>query len=204
MQKILIGTPIHESKDYSMDRWLASVSALDFPADLLLVDNSEDKEYIKKVQEYCQKYKIPHFKIVHIDIPEGTHIEQRLSLAHEVIRQEVLKEGYDFWYSLECDVIVPPEALTRLLGLIDDYWMISHGYPSRINPENVNMEFGTALIRREALSKLEFKGHYGFIDSQKPYIFQGNESWFKARILALGGKYVNVFGQIKPIYHLVE
>lgn len=204
MKKIIIGTPIHQSKDYSMERWLACVSALDYPADLLLVDNSEDPEYVKKVQAYCEKYKIPHFKIVHIDIPEDAHIEKRLGMAREVIREEVLKENYDFWYSLECDVIVPPDALTKLLGFIGDFWMVSHGYPSRINPDVVSMEFGTALIKREALEKLELKDQFGYISPETPDIFQGNESWFKARILGSGEKYLNVFGQIKPIFHLVK
>lgn len=82
--------------------------------------------------------------------------------------------------------------------------MVSHGYPSRVNPDDLNMEFGTALIKKCALEKLEFKGQFGFVNPETPNIFQGNESWFKARILSLGGKYLNVFGQIKPIYHYSE
>jgi hypothetical protein len=40
--KVLIGTPIHQVKDYSMERWLANVRELraHTPADLVLVDNS--------------------------------------------------------------------------------------------------------------------------------------------------------------------
>ena len=40
--KILIGTPIHEVKDYAMERWLENVAKLQevTPCDLLLVDNS--------------------------------------------------------------------------------------------------------------------------------------------------------------------
>ncbi len=204
MKKVLLGTPVHEVKDYSMERWLASVATLNYPVDLLLVDNSENPGYVKKLEQYCQKYKIPRFKIIHIDVPKDTHLEKRLGEAREAIRREVLKGGYGFWYSLECDVIVPPDTLTKLLKLISDYWMVSLGYPSRINPDNVSVELGTALIKREALEKLEFKGQYGFINPQAPRIFQGNESWFKARILELGGKYLNLFGVIKPIYHLVK
>lgn len=187
--RVLIGTPVHESKDYAMDRWLASVSALDYPADLLLVDNSQNPDYTKKLEAYCQKYQIPHYKIVHVAIPEDAHLEERLALAREVIREEVLKGGYDYWYSLECDVIVPPDALSKLTGAIDDYWMISHGYPARTSPRDLNVEFGTALIKRIALGKQQFLNHTG-------------EAWFKTGILKNGGKYLNIFGLISPILHL--
>ena len=48
--KILIGTPIHECKDYCMERWLKNVSKMEYPADLLLVDNSPGLTYVEQVK----------------------------------------------------------------------------------------------------------------------------------------------------------
>jgi len=54
--KILIGAPIHECKDYCMERWLKNVSKMEYPADLLLVDNSPGLTYVEQVKDYCKKY----------------------------------------------------------------------------------------------------------------------------------------------------
>jgi len=50
--RVLLGTPIHESKDYAMDKWIASVSKFDYPFDLLMVDNSGNIKYVDRLHEY--------------------------------------------------------------------------------------------------------------------------------------------------------
>lgn len=201
--KILIGTPIHESKDYSMDRWIASVSKFDRPCDLLMVDNSPDSEYLNKVHEYCKKYGLTNYKIMHIDVGRDSVLDERLAQSREVIRQEVLTKDYDAWCSLECDVIAPPDAIGKLADLIGDYWMVSHGYPARDNPKETNAELGIALIKRKVLEKYGFTNQYGYVDPLRPNSLYGNDVWFIRRIdRDNGGNYIHVYGIIKPIYHL--
>lgn len=203
--KILIGTPIHECKDYAMERWLKSLSNLNYPFDLLMVDNSPNSEYQKKVHEYCKKYGLTNYKLVHIDVGRDVILDERLAQSRETIRQEILKGGYDAWCSLECDVIAPSDALTKLICLIDDYWMVSHGYPARGNPNNTNAELGISLIKRQALLKLGFANEYGYIDPLRPNSWYGNDVWFIRRIdRSSRGKYIHVYGVINPIYHLNE
>jgi len=201
--RILIGTPVHESKDYSMDRWLESVSKLEYPFDLLMVDNSPNFEYLKKIHEYCKKYGIINYKLVHTDVGSNSILDERLAQSRELIRQEVLDQGYDAWFSLECDVIAPTDTLTKLVDLIDDYWMVSHAYPGRDNPLDTNVEFGITLIKRQALEKYGFVNQYGYIDPLRPDCWYGNEVWFIRRIDRDDeGKHIHVYGNIKPIYHL--
>ena len=201
--KILIGTPIHEIKDYSMERWLESVSKLEYPADLFLVDNSPNSDYIKKVEDYCRKYGLTNYKLTHIVTTSDTSIDERLAKSREAIRREVLRHNYDAWYSLECDVIVPPNALTKLVDLITDSWVVSHGYPARGNPEGFNTEFGTSLISRQALEKYSFLNGYGYCDPFRSNVRYEGDVWFIKRITRnQEGKYINVNGIIKPIYHL--
>lgn len=203
--KILIGTPIHEIKDYSMERWLKNVVRLqhDHPADLLLVDNSPHSDYIKKVEEYCKKIGITNHKLVHIATTSDMSLDERLAKSREAIRREVLDNNYDAWYSLECDVLVPPDALTKLVDLITDSWVVSHGYPARGNPEGTNTEFGTSLISRQALEKYGFLNGYGCCDPLAPNVLYEGDVWFIKQITRnQEGKYINVNGIIKPIYHL--
>jgi len=201
--KVLIGTPIHISKDYAMERWLESVSKFEYPFDLLMVDNSPDSEYLHTVHAYCKKYKLTNYDLVHIDVGQNSILDERLAQSRELIRKQVLDQGYDAWLSLECDVVAPLNALSKLVDLIGDYWMVSHAYPRRDNPRDINVEFGITLIKRHALEKYGFINQYGYIDPLQSNSWYGNEVWFIRRIDRDNeGKHINVYGVIKPIYHL--
>lgn len=201
--KILIGTPVHESKDYSMDRWIASVSKFEYSFDLLMVDNSTDPKYVNKLHGYCKKYGLSNYKLVHIDVGRDAVLDERLAQSREVIRREILDNNYDAWFSLECDVITPPNTLTKLVDLIDDYWMINHAYPGRDNPLDVNVEFGISLIKRKAIEENSFINEYGYLNPLRPNSWYGSDVWFIRRIDRNNkAKNINVYGIIKPIYHL--
>ncbi len=201
--KILIGTPIHECKDYAVEKWLKSVSKLDYPFDLLMIDNSPDSKYLEKVHKYCKKYALTNYKLVHIEIDQDAILDERLARSREFIRNEVLDKGYDAWFSLECDVIAPSYALSKLVNLIGDYWMIGHTYPSRDNPNEINAELGISLVKRQVLAKVGFINEYGYVDPLMPNCNYGSDVWFIRRIdRSSKEKRVVVAGIIKPIYHL--
>jgi hypothetical protein len=188
-----------------MERWLENVAKLEYPTDLLLVDNSPTSSYIEIVKGYCKKYGITNYKLVHIDVTPDMEIDERLARSRELIRREVLGKGYDAWYSLECDVIVPPDALTKLVDLIKDYWMASHAYPSRSNPDDFNIEFGTTLIKHQTLERYGFLDGYGYCDPLRPDSKFEGDVWFIRRINRdKEAKNINLFGIIKPIYHLAQ
>lgn len=200
--KILIGTPIHELKDYSMERWLECVSKLEYPADLLIVDNSPGLDYIEKVKNYCKKYGLTNYKLVHVEVPqEQKDIEERLATSREVIRAEVLSKNYDAWFSFECDILSPPNTLTEMVNLIGDYSILRHCYPSRGSLGGFNQELGITLVKRAVLKRYGFE--YGLIDPINPNTMYGGDVWFITQINRsrdLKDKVVS--GIIKPIYHL--
>ena len=99
--KVLIGTPIHKSQDKPIKKWLKNVSENKYEADLYLVDTSPDEEYVKKVKEYCKKYKIKDYKINHLDINQEQGMDEMVGRSREKIRQYVLSKGYDAWFSWE-------------------------------------------------------------------------------------------------------
>lgn len=205
MMKVLIGTPVHESKDYAMERWFDSVSKFDYPFDLFIVDNSPGLEYVKKINGYCKKYGITNYKLIHINVEPDTILDERLARSRELIRQNVLTNGYDAWFSLECDIIAPPDTLSRLVNLIGDYWMASHIYPSRNNSHQINEQLGITLIKRSALEKYSFINGYGYVDFNRPDCWYGSDVWFVRQIdTSEAGKHINIGGIIKPIYHLAQ
>lgn len=203
--KILIGTPIHESKDYSMELWLQNVAKLRqfTPADLFLVDNSLGVEYVKKVKDYCTKQGIINYQIEHLELPPEQDKWERIARSREVIRQEILKKNYDAWFTWECDQIIPVDALAKLIQILEsgDYMMINPNKWARQNSEDPNTDFGCCLIKREVLQKYGFILEFG-TDPDMPNTWEPGEAWFKKRVLRGGDSYINIYGVIVPIYHL--
>ena len=203
--RVLIGTPIHESKDYSMERWLQNVAELISvsPADLLLVDNSPNPSYVEKVKAYCQKYGIKNYQIKYLSLPPEQEKFERIARSREVIRHQILSGDYDAWFCWECDQIIPNNSLGKLINIMKDgnYLLVNPNKWQREAPDQHNYDFGCALIKREALEK------YGFIlnsntDPQMPNTYELSEYWFKTRISRDGGRFAQVDGIIDPIYHL--
>jgi len=203
--RILIGTPIHQSKDYSMEKWLQNVADLisDSPADLLLVDNSPELAYIEKAKDYCHKCGIKNYQIKHLALPPEQDKFERIARSREVIRHQVLSGGYEAWFCWECDQIIPPNALGKLVNIMQDgnYLLVNPNKWQREAPHQHNYDFGCALIKKEALEKYGFILNFG-TDPDMPTTYELSEYWFKTRISRDRGRFVQVDGIIDPIYHL--
>jgi hypothetical protein len=202
--KVLIGTPIHEIKDYCMHEWLKNVAEVIkiTPAQLLLVDNSPDLSYIEKVKEYCHKAGIENFEIIHIDVHQENGRDERIGRSREVIRQYLLNNDYDAWFSWESDQIVPQNTLETLVKIMKagNYSMIHPNAWSRENPSEPEASFGVCLIGRDVLEKYGFLLEY----PNMPNCWYGGEVWFKKQVIKGGNSYIEIYGIIKPILHLNE
>ena len=200
--KILIGTPIHECKDYCMERWLENVSKNTYLADLLLMDNSPGLDYVEKVKGYCEKYGIKNYKIEHIDVWQPNGADERKGRAREAIRQYVLAHDYDAWFSWESDQIIPADALGKLASIMEkgNFMMVNPNSWKREGPTVPEAGFGCILIRRDGLEKC------GFLLEHYPGLgcWLECEAQFKKTILKNGGNYIEIFGAIGPIIHLKE
>jgi len=207
MPRILIGVPVHISKDYALDRWLKSVSELSYKAEeLFLVDNSpsETKYYEKLKALVPQVVKNIKVSIIHIDIDEKyTDPEERVSFAREEIRKKVLNEGFDWWFSWECDTIAPPDVLDKLLKFGDDFKLIHHTSPLRQEPTmSFENTFGISLVHRDLLIKYGFLYQWGRVDPFMPKCYHGADSWFNRRVLRGGDAFTEITGLVKPVAHL--
>jgi hypothetical protein len=200
--KILIGTPIHQIKDYSMERWLMNVARVQkqTPSFLLLVDNSPGLDYVEKVRGYCIKHNIKNYKIEHIEVNQENGADERIGRSREIIRQEVLSGCYDAWFSWECDQLIPLNTIDMLskIMLSGNYMMVNPNSWTREIQSEFNANFGCCLISRSALEKYGFLLEY----PDMPNCWHGGEVWFKKQIIKGGGSYIELYGIIKPISHL--
>ena|SRR3989344_7113472 len=206
--KILIGTPIHIVKDYAMERWLENVAKLqmEYPADLLLVDNSPGLDYMEKVKGYCKQYGIKNYQIKHLQLPPEQSVFERVARSREIIRKYILSRDYDAWFSWECDQLIPNNALGELIKMMEsgNFTIASHNTRVRENPGQVLDElFGTTLIKREVFKKHGFLLEFG-TNPEMPDTWEPGEKWFKKQVLKDGGSTIEADGILKPVYHLNE
>lgn len=106
--KILVGCPTSQHKEYCLDQYVNGVRQFKYQNfDVLLVDNSEGEEYAQRIREKgveCCK------------VPYSQGVMKRLADSRNVLRERVLTGGYDYFLSLEQDVIPPPIIIGRLLA----------------------------------------------------------------------------------------
>lgn len=199
MDKVFIGTPIRDIKGYALDRWIASVNALDWDnLELCIVDNSDDAVFSEMVKEKITA------KVIHLPNMSGKENEKRLALSREEFRKEFLKSDALYWFSWEADIILPPNALKELMRFIPEFDIVNHYYPDRDNPAIMEeCGIGCSLFKRKILEDFNFSenGGYAFCDPLMPQCYYGGDSYLIRRILRAGHKMVDLHNVLN-ISHL--
>ncbi len=106
--KILVGCPTSKDYEYCLEEYLLGLFSLNYPNyDILIVDNSEDDEFFDKLKSYGLKV-----------AKGGFHnpVIKRIVESRNALRNYVLEEGYDYFFSLEQDVIPPRDVINMLLS----------------------------------------------------------------------------------------
>ncbi|MEK6903683.1 MAG: hypothetical protein AABW64_03495 [Nanoarchaeota archaeon] len=105
--KILVGCPTSDHKAYCLDQYAEAIKSLTYSNyDILLMDNSQYSDYMKHILS---------LKIPAIKAPYFPTARERIVHSRNLLRKKVLEEGYDYFLSLEQDVIPPKDILERLL-----------------------------------------------------------------------------------------
>lgn len=210
--KVLIGTPIHELKDYCMERWLENVFRLRqvYACDFLMVDNSPTLDYIEKVKSYCKKIGIKDYQIKYLKIVQGEEvfksvdeqIHERVAHSQEIIRQFVLTNDYDAWFSWECDQIIPIDALDKLIEVmkLGNFMMVNHNIWDKNVPGGLCFDWGVTLVSREYLKKYGFLLEYG--TEPEPDSWYNAQLWYRKRLIRDGSPFIDLTGVISPILHI--
>ena len=107
--RILVGAPTAAPYQYCLTEYAARVKSLTYPnCDVLLVDNSEQPGYEKIIeQEGIKAIRAPAF------IKDS---RERLAASRNLLREYALKEGYEYFLSLEQDVIPPENMIETFLA----------------------------------------------------------------------------------------
>ena len=102
--KVLIGCPTSFHKEYCLNEYSEAVKELKH--DVLLIDNSPNDEYLEKIKK------------LGLNVIKGKYFEgalDRIISSRNLLRKYVLENDYDYFFSLEQDVIPPLDIIERLL-----------------------------------------------------------------------------------------
>jgi hypothetical protein len=108
--KILLAAPTSKLKDYCFQRWVKHIKSLTYPMDVLIVDNTPDGG------KYAKSVVAKHFKVIHIEKNPGEDIYHLICRSQNILRNYFLKNGYDYFFSLESDQFPPVNVLEYLLS----------------------------------------------------------------------------------------
>lgn len=115
--RVLIGCPVHSSKLYCWDDWVASIKALKGDFDVLVVDNSPSNEIASIVpNDWMYVY-------TGLDLD----VRDKVAFCQDFIREKAESEGYSHLLMLEQDNIPAPDTLEYLIKCNKDvvglpYW----------------------------------------------------------------------------------
>ncbi len=135
--RVLIGCPTCDVYEYCLDEYASRVKELTYPQyDIVIADNSKTDKYVQRLQAKG----LPVVKTPYLE-----DVRERIVCARNVLRERVLSEGYDYFLSLEQDVIPPKDVVERLLGhqklvisgVYYKYFTVSYAQKGKIVKEGV-------------------------------------------------------------------
>lgn len=106
--KVLVGCPTSFHKEYCLKLYADAVKNLSYGnCDILLVDNSPSDSYINKIKA---------LGINAIKGPYHENARDRIVISRNILKDYAIKNKYDYFLSLEQDVIPPKDIIERLLS----------------------------------------------------------------------------------------
>ncbi len=105
--RVLVGCPTSFHKEYALHQYAEAVKKLTYKNhDVLLVDNSQGNDYLEKINA---------IRIPAIKGPYFESARDRIVASRNILREKVLNENYDYFFSLEQDVIPPEDIIEKLI-----------------------------------------------------------------------------------------
>ena len=145
--KILVGCPTSNHKEYCLKEYIEALKKLDYANfDILLVDNSENEGYFNKLK----KEDIPVERVEY-----GEKVRERIVRARNFIVERMIEGNYDYFFSLEQDIIPPLDVIQRLLDC--DKEIISGVYFKEFEYKVENTEINKKTILPMAFIDYDIK-----------------------------------------------
>jgi len=105
--KILLGCPVSEYHSYCTKDYISAIAHLTYTNyDILLADNSKTNSFFRFLE------KQQGIKVIKSEYDENPR--ERIINSRNILRQHALDNNYDYFFSLEQDIIPPKDVLEIL------------------------------------------------------------------------------------------
>jgi len=109
-KKILIASPVYEGMAYCLNDFIEHLKQINYNNfKILLVDNSRTKSFFRKLN------KIPGISVIYDDTSEEKNMLRLISSRNKIIKYSI-ENNYDYLLAMDCDVMVNPDILEKLLS----------------------------------------------------------------------------------------
>lgn len=130
---VLVGCPTHELKSDSLEHFLRGLNSLTYEnVDVMIEDNSPTPTYAEKIRAAGKEWEKNHsgktFEVIHTPNPAES-ARERIVNGRNLIRERVLSGNYDYFLSLEQDLVPPRDVIETLLSRKKD--VVSATYLNR-------------------------------------------------------------------------
>ncbi len=128
MPKVLVGAPVSSMHAYCTKEFIQAIKSFEYPNyDILLVDNSKTDKFYNKIKGIVPAVRIDY----------ELRARERVSKAHNLLRETALKGKYDYLFILDQDVIPPARAIDILVKrgkkAIAGLYFGNHTLPNGVN-----------------------------------------------------------------------
>lgn len=111
LPKVLVGVVTYEGKDYIFNQFIENILNFSYPNfDVVIVDNSRGKKYYRHL---TKKLKRTNVQVHHVK--RGLTSREAQANSLNLIRDLLLEGEYDYFMSIESDLIPPRDIIERLL-----------------------------------------------------------------------------------------
>ena len=165
----LIGIYTNEVKDYCDKDFIDNVYKISQGKDVVLIDNSTNINYYKKLLRLTDEYH--NITVHHIDIdyePKKTLFHRNVTTSVLFLRDLFLKGDYDYLFIIESDVFPPENVIDTFdknIKVLDSDWGILgglyyvgfHNYSLKGLQKTHHVLSGCSLYKRELIEKYPFR-----------------------------------------------
>ena len=119
LPRVLIACPTSDVKEYAWERYAKGLCCLSYSNfDIAIDDNSKSGDYFRKMKLFSDEWNASHENSKCIISRSGyssPFARQRIVNSRNILRQKFLNGNYDYFFSLEQDVVSPTNVVERLL-----------------------------------------------------------------------------------------
>jgi hypothetical protein len=127
LPRVLVGIVTYEGKDYIWNKFWKNIESLSYPNhDVIIIDNSREKKYAAELKRRTKHRK--NVRVFHMN--RGVTSREAQAKCLNKLRDITLREGYDYFMSIESDLIPPRDIIERYIahnvGVVGSIYLIGY------------------------------------------------------------------------------